>query len=91
LAAHALDYDDSLTTLRGHPTAPMLGAGLAVGEAANASGKAVLAAIALGLEVGGKLGPALGAGDDNAEGRVGEVEVFGGGAGVGQEIGRAHV
>ena len=62
LAAHALDYDDSLTTLRGHPTAPMLGAGLAVGEAANASGKAVLAAIALGLEVGGKLGPALGAG-----------------------------
>ncbi len=62
LAAHALDYDDSLTTLRGHPTAPMLGAGLAVGEAANASGKAVLAAIAIGLEIGGKLGPALGAG-----------------------------
>jgi len=62
LAAHALDFDDSLTTLRGHPTAPMLGAGLAVGEAAQTSGKAVLAAIAIGLEVGGKLGPALGAG-----------------------------
>ncbi len=65
LAAHALDFDDSLTNLRGHPTAPMLGAGLAVGEVAGANGttgKAVLAAIAIGLEVGGKLGPALGAG-----------------------------
>jgi 2-methylcitrate dehydratase PrpD len=62
LAAHALDFDDSLTTLRGHPTAPMLGAGLAVGEAASASGRAVLAALAIGLEVGGKIGPALGAG-----------------------------
>lgn len=66
LASHALDFDDSLTNLRGHPTAPMLGAGLAVGEVANAgkgaSGKAVLAAMAIGLEVGGKIGPALGAG-----------------------------
>lgn len=62
LAAHALDFDDSLTTLRGHPTAPMLGAGLAVGEVANAPGNALLAAIAIGLEVGGKIGPALGSG-----------------------------
>lgn len=62
LAAHALDFDDSLATLRGHPTAPMLGAGLAVGEVANASGNALLAAIAIGLEVGGKLGPAIGSG-----------------------------
>ncbi len=62
LAAHALDFDDAMTTLRGHPTAPMLGAGLAVGEATNASGKAVLAAISIGLEVGGKIGPAFGAG-----------------------------
>ena len=62
LAAHALDFDDAMTTLRGHPTAPMLGAGLAVGEAVGASGKAVLAAMSVGLEVGGKLGPAFGAG-----------------------------
>ena len=62
LAAHALDFDDAMVTLRGHPTAPMLGSGLAVGEATNASGKAVLAAISIGLEVGGKLGPAFGAG-----------------------------
>ena len=62
LASHALDFDDSLPTLRGHPTAPMLGAGFAVGEAAGASGNAVLAAVAMGLEVGGKLGPAFGSG-----------------------------
>ena len=62
LAAHALDFDDSLTNLRGHPTAPMLGTGLAVGEVVGVSGQAVLAAIAIGLEVGGKLGPALGGG-----------------------------
>jgi len=62
LASHALDFDDSLPTLRGHPTAPMLGAGFAVGEAAGSSGKAVLAAVAIGLEVGGKLGPAYGGG-----------------------------
>lgn len=62
LAAHALDFDDSLTTLRGHPTAPMLGAGLGVGEAVGASGRAVLTAMAIGLDVGGKLGPAIGAG-----------------------------
>ena len=62
LAAHALDFDDAMITLRGHPTAPMLGAGLAVGEATGASGKALLTAIAVGLEVGGKLGPAFGAG-----------------------------
>ena len=58
LAAHALDFDDAMTTLRGHPTAPMLGAGLAVGEAVGASGKAVLAAMSIGLEIGGKIGPA---------------------------------
>ncbi len=62
LAAHALDFDDSLATQRGHPTAPMLGAGLAVGEAAGVTGKAVLAAMAIGLEVAGKIGPALGTG-----------------------------
>lgn len=62
LAAHALDFDDSLTTLRGHPSAPMVAAGLAVGESVGASGKALLAAYAIGLETGGKIGPAVGSG-----------------------------
>lgn len=60
--AHALDFDDSLPSLRGHPSATMVPAALAVGEVAHAPGEAVLAAYALGLEVAGKLGAAIGHG-----------------------------
>jgi 2-methylcitrate dehydratase PrpD len=62
VCAHALDFDDSLPSLRGHPSAPMVPAGLAVAEASGASGAEVLAAYALGLEIAGKLGRALGPG-----------------------------
>jgi 2-methylcitrate dehydratase PrpD len=62
VCAHALDFDDSLTTLRGHPSATMLPAALAVGDLVGASGADVLAAYALGLEVAGKLGRAMGHG-----------------------------
>ncbi len=31
MCAHALDFDDSLPTLRGHPSAPIIAAALAVG------------------------------------------------------------
>lgn len=62
LCAHALDFDDSLPSLRGHPSAPMFAAALAVGEVVGASGAEVLAAYALGLEVAGKLGRAMGNG-----------------------------
>ena len=61
-AAHALDFDDSLPTLRGHPSAPAAAATLAVGELTGATGADVLAAYALGLEVAGKLGRAFGQG-----------------------------
>ena len=60
--AHALDFDDSLPSLRGHPSATMIPAALAVAEVAGASGRDVLAAYALGLEVAGKLGRAMGHG-----------------------------
>lgn len=60
--AHALDFDDSLPTLRGHPSAPMVAAALATGEMSGASGKDVLEALVLGLEVGGVLGQAVGSG-----------------------------
>jgi len=60
MCAHALDFDDSLPSLRGHPSPTMVPAALAVAEAAGASGAEVLAAHALGLEIGGKLGRALG-------------------------------
>jgi len=62
VAAHALDFDDSHPSLRGHPSATLIPAALAVGEAAHASGADVLAAYALGLEVAGKLSRALGHG-----------------------------
>ncbi len=62
IAGHALDFDDSLPSLRGHPSTTMGPAALAVGEVAGASGADVLAAFALGLEVAGKIGRALGPG-----------------------------
>jgi len=60
IASHALDFDDSLPSLRGHPSATMVPAALAVAEVSGASGKSVLAAYAVGLEVAGKLGRAVG-------------------------------
>jgi 2-methylcitrate dehydratase PrpD len=62
LCAHALDFDDSLTSLRGHPSPTMVPAALAVAEAVGASGAEVLAAYAIGLEIAGKIGRAMGHG-----------------------------
>ena len=62
VCAHALDFDDSLPSLRGHPSATMVPAALAVAEVTGAPGAEVLGAYALGLEVAGKLGRALGHG-----------------------------
>jgi 2-methylcitrate dehydratase PrpD len=62
VAGHALDFDDSLPTLRGHPSTTMVPVALAVAETNGASGRAVLAAYAVGLEVGAKLAQALGNG-----------------------------
>jgi 2-methylcitrate dehydratase PrpD len=50
-AAHALDFDDTNFVLLGHPSAPVLAAALAAGEAALASGQALLHAFLLGFEV----------------------------------------
>lgn len=52
--AHALDYDDCGMKV-GHPSAPVLPAVLGLGEYLHASGKEVLAAYILGLEVEGKV------------------------------------
>src|SRR5262245_33828786 len=59
---HALDFDDVHASVHGHPSTTMIPAALAAGEAAGASGKDVLAAYAVGLEVAGKLGVAFGNG-----------------------------
>ena len=59
---HALDFDDVHASVHGHPSTTIVPAALAAGEAAGATGEAVLAAYAVGLEVGGKIGIALGNG-----------------------------
>lgn len=62
IAGHALDFDDTLASMRGHSSVTTVPAALAVGEAMHATGKDVLIALALGLEVAGKLGRCLGNG-----------------------------
>lgn len=62
ICSHALDFDDSQPNMRGHPSATLVPAALAVGEASGAPGREVLAAYAIGLEVGGKLALCLGNG-----------------------------
>ena len=55
-AAHALDYDDILWTLYGHPSVSILSASLAVAETVGASGRDLILAYAIGVEIIGKLG-----------------------------------
>ena len=55
-AAHALDYDDYILMMPGHPSVPILPAVVAVGERLGASGADVLAAFLVGVEVEAKLG-----------------------------------
>ncbi len=59
-AAHALDYDDYILAMPGHPSVPVLPAVIAVGERLGASGANVLAAFLVGFEVEAKLGLASG-------------------------------
>jgi 2-methylcitrate dehydratase PrpD len=59
---HALDYDDTLPTQRGHPGSTLVPVVLAVGEMTGASGRDVLTAYVLGLDVAGVLGRAVGNG-----------------------------
>ena len=50
-ASHALDYDDTVLALPGHVTAPLLPGLLALAETRGASGRDVLTAFVLGVEV----------------------------------------
>jgi 2-methylcitrate dehydratase PrpD len=57
-AAHALDFDHSFT-LMGQPTAPIIPAIFALGEALGSSGRQVIEAYVAGYEVTGKLAHSL--------------------------------
>lgn len=62
ISAHALDFDDSHPSVRGHASASLVPTAVAVGERIGASGRDVLAAYAIGIEVAGKIGRAFGHG-----------------------------
>jgi len=59
-AGHALDYDDVHRAMRGHPTAPVLPAVLAVAEGIGASGERAVAAFIVGVEVTCRVGRYVG-------------------------------
>ena len=53
---HALDYDDVLSMMPAHPSAVILAAVLAAFDGRRVTGRALIEAYALGVEVGGKIG-----------------------------------
>lgn len=55
-AGHALDFDDVLGALSGHPTVPVMPAVLALAEKRGLDGRAVLAAFAAGVETEARIG-----------------------------------
>ncbi len=61
-AGHALDYDDVLRLLNGHPTAPVMPAVLALAERRGANGRAVIEAFAAGVETESRVGAIMGEG-----------------------------
>jgi 2-methylcitrate dehydratase PrpD len=58
-AAHALDFDDMCFVSLAHPSAPLVAAALAAGEAAGATGRALLDGYVVGFEIEGRLGRAM--------------------------------
>ena len=59
-AAHALDYDDVLRPLHGHPTAAVLPVVLALGEKLGIGGKGIITAFVAGVETGARIGAMMG-------------------------------
>ena len=57
--AHALDYDDITRALKGHPSAVLVPAALALAEEEEASGRELLLAYILGFEVACSVGEAM--------------------------------
>jgi 2-methylcitrate dehydratase PrpD len=58
--SHAFDYDDTLLQYMGHPTATIMPAVAAMAEWRNLSGKQLLAAYLVGLQVGCYIAAAIG-------------------------------
>ena len=60
VAVHVADFDDSSVHFRGHPTSVTLPPALALCESKLKSGRDLLLAYIVGVEVGGKLGKLMG-------------------------------
>jgi 2-methylcitrate dehydratase PrpD len=58
-AAHALDYDDMCFVSIAHPSAPLVASAMAAGEAAGASGAALLDGYIVGFELEARLGAVM--------------------------------
>ena len=58
-AAHAHSLDDTNESMRGHPSAPVVPAILALGELVDASGEDLVTAYVAGVEIAGRLGRSL--------------------------------
>ncbi|SHI65126.1 2-methylcitrate dehydratase PrpD [Desulfatibacillum alkenivorans DSM 16219] len=59
-ASHALDYDDTLVSFLGHPSVTLFPALLALAEKENKSGRDLLDAYIMGIQVGGTIGACAG-------------------------------
>jgi 2-methylcitrate dehydratase PrpD len=59
-AAHALDFDDTQANVRGHPSATIVPAALAVAEATGASGAELITSYVVGIEVAARIGKGFG-------------------------------
>jgi 2-methylcitrate dehydratase PrpD len=60
VSGHALDFDDVSASVEGHPSVVILPAALAAAELVEASGRELLEAYVVGVEVMSKLGLAIG-------------------------------
>lgn len=59
-AGHAFDFDDTHMTMGGHPSVPVIPAILALGESLGSSGRELLQALVVGIELECRLGALLG-------------------------------
>lgn len=59
-SGHALDFDDTGSTVGCHSTAPVLPAVLAMAEELGSSGKELITAFVVGVEIEGRVGNAIG-------------------------------
>lgn len=86
--SHALDYDDVNRLMHGHPTAPVAGSVIALGEMLGKSGRDVLTAFIAGYEVECRLGDMCGDGHyEHGFHATGTVGTFGAAAGAANLLG----